>query len=67
MISDKLLQHCISPVSHIRVISECKYAGCRKYKWEEGFRPGIGGVSGSPRCIAIVVQAVDEDDAGREM
>lgn len=67
MVSDKILRHYTSPVDHICIVTKCKDTGCRKYGREEALGPGFGRVSGSPCRLAITSQAVNEDDARREI
>lgn len=66
MVGDKRLRYYTSPVCHIGIISECEDAGCRKFRWEEGFGPRFLGAWSSPRCIAITGQTVDKDDTGEK-
>lgn len=63
MVCDTTLRHNSFPVGDICIVPKCKDAGCRNYRWKEGFGPGVDRVTSSPRRIAIAGKAVNEDDA----
>lgn len=62
MVPNSVLRHHASPVSHVCVISKCKYSHTREFGRKKGLRPRSEGAFRSPCLLAVSGEAMDEND-----